>query len=269
MSATVCPFLAIAGEPARRSSIPDRAHACFATKPANPVDLAQQERYCLDPGFTACPAFVAWASREAAQPIDAPATPIIWSGPANEALTPPEAAPPGSLWAAADEGLQPMSAIEEERARLLPLHKRRPLEDELPQPPLKIPGLTTLRSTAAVLLLVGLLFFSLPTIIKGFGGFIGAVTASPTPTIDPNPTPTPTPTPPPTPAPIVHIVKSGETLSQISTQYQVSVAAILGANPTVKDPNSIAVGQELIIPSVVPDVSIPPESEEPATSPSP
>ena len=197
------------------------------------------------------------------------AAPIIWSGPANEALTPPEAAPPGSLWAAADEGLQPLSPVEEERARLLPLHKRRPLEDELPQPPLKIPGLKSIRSMAAALLLAGLLFFSLPTIIKGFGGFIGAVTATPTPTVDPNPTPTPTPTPPPTPEPIVHIVKRGETLSQISAQYQVSVAAILGANPAVKDPNSIAVGQELIIPSVIPDVSIPPGSEAPASSPSP
>ena len=76
-------------------------------------------------------------------------------------------------------------------------------------------------------------------------------------------------TPPPTPEPIVHIVKRGETLSQISAQYQVSVAAILGANPAVKDPNSIAVGQELIIPSVIPDVSIPPGSEAPASSPSP
>ena len=70
MSATVCPFLAIAGEPARRSSIPDRAHACFAAKPATPVDLAQQERYCLDPGFASCPSFLPWAAREAAQPLE-------------------------------------------------------------------------------------------------------------------------------------------------------------------------------------------------------
>ena len=269
MSASVCPFLAIASEPARRSSIPDGAHACFAAKPATAVEVAHQERYCLDPGFTACPAFIAWAAREAAQPIDAPATPIFRTEPANESPNLPEAAPPGSLWAAADEGLHPLSPVEEERARVLPLHKRRPLEDELPQPPLKIPGLRSVRSMAAALLLAGLLFFSLPTIIKGFGGFLGAVTASPTPTVDPNPTPTPTPTPPPTPAPIVHIVKRGETLSQISAQYQVSVAAILGANPAVKDPNSIAVGQELIIPSVIPDVSLPPGSDVPASSPSP
>ena len=38
------------------------------------------------------------------------------------------------------------------------------------------------------------------------------------------------------------------------------VAAILKANPTLKDPNSIRVGQELIIPAVesVPDLSISP-----------
>lgn len=263
MSATVCPFLAIAGEPARRSSLPDHAHACFAAKPATPVDIDQQERFCLEPNFSSCPAFVAWAAREAAQPIDAPATRVVTPTPAFDEEADVEPPPAGSIWAAADEGLAPLSPAEEERARLLPLHQRRPLEDELPQPPFKIPGFSTLRSGAAALLLVGLLFFSLPTILKAVGGAISAITASPTPTVDPNPTPTPTPTAPPTPAPIIHIVKSGETLSKISAEYQVSVQAILGANPTLTDPNAIRVGQELIIPSVVPDVSLPPTSATP------
>ena len=44
-----------------------------------------------------------------------------------------------------------------------------------------------------------------------------------------------------------HIVQSGESLSMIAAQYGVSVEAILAAN-SLDDPNTIVVGQELLIP---------------------
>lgn len=44
-----------------------------------------------------------------------------------------------------------------------------------------------------------------------------------------------------------HIVQSGESLSEIAAQYGVSVEAILAAN-SLDDPNTIVVGQELLIP---------------------
>ena len=44
-----------------------------------------------------------------------------------------------------------------------------------------------------------------------------------------------------------HVVQSGESLSMIAAQYGVDVEAILAAN-SIDDPNTIVVGQELLIP---------------------
>ena len=44
-----------------------------------------------------------------------------------------------------------------------------------------------------------------------------------------------------------HVVQSGESLSMIAAQYGVSIEAILAAN-ALDDPNTIVVGQELLIP---------------------
>jgi LysM repeat protein len=44
-----------------------------------------------------------------------------------------------------------------------------------------------------------------------------------------------------------HVVKSGESLSEIATQYGVSIEAIMATN-SLDDPNTIVVGQELLIP---------------------
>ena len=44
-----------------------------------------------------------------------------------------------------------------------------------------------------------------------------------------------------------HVVKSGETLSQIATQYGVTVQVIVDANE-LADPNALRVGQKLFIP---------------------
>jgi LysM repeat protein len=56
-------------------------------------------------------------------------------------------------------------------------------------------------------------------------------------------------------------VKQGEWLEKISGIYQVSIDVILSANPAIdRKTLTIYVGQELIIPQVIPDV---------VTSPSP
>jgi|Deesub1362B_J571_1020462.scaffolds.fasta_scaffold01948_7 LysM repeat protein len=77
------------------------------------------------------------------------------------------------------------------------------------------------------------------------------ITPTPAPkTPIPTPIPTPSPTPPPveTPTgPIIHIVQPGENLFRIALKYNMSVNAIAAAND-IADPNSIYVGQRLIIP---------------------
>ena len=280
MSANVCPFIATGADSSKRSSQPNAAHSCFATRPAEPIDLQRQGDVCLTPTFTACPIFLAWASREAAQTIDAPAAqPLPFGTPAASAPVDLAAAalgtdeiegeynelPEGSIWSASPAPGEPsyeMSPAEEERVRVVPLHKRRTMDQEAPRAALrlpKIPGGT--RGAAALLVLAAVLLFSLPTILKGVNGFIAAVTATPSP----SPTPTSevsfTPTPIPSPESVTYRVKSGDTLGKIAGIYQVSIDVILSANPTIdRKKLTIFVGQELIIPSVIPDV---------VTSPSP
>lgn len=46
----------------------------------------------------------------------------------------------------------------------------------------------------------------------------------------------------------VHVVKAGQTLSEIAREYNSTTAAIVSANDDVKNPNDIKVGQEIFIP---------------------
>jgi len=280
MSANVCPFIATATDSSKRSSEPNAAHSCFAKRPAEPIDLTRQGETCLTPTFTACPIFLAWASREAAQTVDAPAPqPLPFGTPAASAPVDLAAAslgtdevadgyddlPEGSIWSAAPAPGEPnyeLSPSEEERVRVVPLHKRRTMDDEAPRAALrlpKIPGGT--RGAAALLVLAAVMLFSLPTILKGVNGFIAGVTATPTPSASPTSDVSPTPTPTPTPEAVLYRVKSGDTLGKIAGLYQVSIDVILSANPSINRKTlTIYVGQELIIPQVIPDV---------VTSPSP
>lgn len=278
MSANVCPFIATATDSSKRSSEPNAAHSCFAKRPAEPIDLTRQGETCLTPTFTACPIFLVWASREAAQTVDAPAPqPLPFGTPAASAPVDLAAAslgtdevadeydelPEGSIWSAAPAPGEPnyeLSPSEEERVRVVPLHKRRTMDDEAPRAALrlpKIPGGT--RGAAALLVLAAVMLFSLPTILKGVNGFIAGVTATPTPSASPTSDVSPTPTP--TPEAVLYRVKSGDTLGKIAGLYQVSIDVILSANPAIDRKSlTIYVGQELIIPQVIPDV---------VTSPSP
>jgi hypothetical protein len=242
--------------------------------------LQRQGEICLTPTFTACPIFLAWASREAAQTIDAPAPqPLPFGTPAASAPVDLAAAtlgidevegeydelPEGSIWSTAPTPADPgfeLSPSEEERVRVVPLHKRRSMDDEAPRAALrlpKIPGGT--RGAAALLVLAAVVLFSLPTILKGVNGFIAGVTATPTPSASPTSDVSPSPTPTPTPEAKLHRVKSGDNLDKISKLYQVSIDVILSANPAIdRKTLTIYVGDELIIPQGIPDV---------VTSPSP
>ena len=280
MSANVCPFIATGVDSSKRSSGPSAAHSCFATRPAEPIHLQRQSDICLTPTFTACPIFLAWASREAAQTIDAPAPqPLPFGTPAASAPVDLAAAtlgideidgeyedlPEGSIWSTAPAPGEPryeLSPTEEERVRVVPLHKRRSMDDEAPRAALrlpKIPGGT--RGAAALLVLAAVVLFSLPTILKGVNGFIAGVTATPSPSASPTIDISPSPTPTPTPESLIYRVKSGDYLGKIAAFHQVSIDAILSANPTIdRQTLTIYAGDELIIPQGIPDV---------VTSPSP
>lgn len=69
------------------------------------------------------------------------------------------------------------------------------------------------------------------------------------PVLPPQPGPPPAP---PTPAPApqqTYTIQSGDTLSGIAQQFNVTQDALLAANPSITDPNEIYAGQVLTIPS--------------------
>ncbi len=84
----------------------------------------------------------------------------------------------------------------------------------------------------------------------------GTPTASPSPSPTPVPTETPTAVPTavptatevPTSTPRVHVVRSGDTLSTIASQYGTTVAAILEANPGLTQYSMLSIGQEIALP---------------------
>src|ERR1700690_702400 len=55
-------------------------------------------------------------------------------------------------------------------------------------------------------------------------------------------------TPLPSPTPFTYTVKSGDTMGQLAQKFNVTLYALMASNPNV-DPNSIAIGQTLKIPS--------------------
>jgi LysM repeat protein len=165
----------------------------------------------------------------------------------------------GTIWSLAATQQQLLSPEEEERVRVVPLHQRRTLEDEVPRAIIRLPRrLSSLRSFAAFILLLGVALFAAPSIFKGIGALVSGLGSEPTPVASATATPEASPTPEPTNEPVVYTIKKGDTLSEISQKFQVSIDVIIGANPEVTDPNNLRIGQRLIIPSVIPDVVISP-----------
>jgi murein DD-endopeptidase MepM/ murein hydrolase activator NlpD len=48
---------------------------------------------------------------------------------------------------------------------------------------------------------------------------------------------------------IIYVVRPGDTLARIAARYRVTIAAIMRANPAIRNPNVIYIGQRLVIPS--------------------
>jgi len=84
------------------------------------------------------------------------------------------------------------------------------------------------------------------------GGSVAIETTSPSPTIAAAPTPQ------------VYVVKSGDNMTKIAKSFGLTVEQVMTANPTLKDPNKIAIGDQIIIPTPPPDVVT-----DPSAAPSP
>ncbi len=122
---------------------------------------------------------------------------------------------------------------------------------------------------ALIVLMVGLALFATPFLLRGLTGGSGPA-ASPTPIASASPgvSAAPSITPVPSPSPTVYTVKAGDTLSRIAAKFGTTVDAIVKANPQIKNPDKLALGDQLVIPPTVAP-AITDGTLTPAPSPSP
>jgi LysM repeat protein len=86
----------------------------------------------------------------------------------------------------------------------------------------------------------------LPALL-GIGG--GTSSGSPSPSANgPVVTPIPTITPVPAPTQQTYTIKKGDTLSKVANTFGITLAQLLAANPAIKNPDKVALGQQIIIP---------------------
>jgi len=110
-----------------------------------------------------------------------------------------------------------------------------------------LPGIPRLAAIAIAIGIAALILFMLPAV---FG--IGGPSASPSPSHGPSqvaPSLSAEPTAVPAPTPTVYVVKSGDTMSKIAKKFGVSLDDLIAANKDkIKNPDKLAVGDEVIIP---------------------
>src|SRR5262249_43352985 len=99
----------------------------------------------------------------------------------------------------------------------------------------------------AIGLLAVLLFFFAPGILNLGGGGGGSGGASPSPSAAPSISFEPTE--PPAPTPVVYTIKKGDTLSKVAKAHGITLDELLQANPSIKNPNKVSEGQQIVIPA--------------------
>ena len=115
-----------------------------------------------------------------------------------------------------------------------------------------IPAIPTVGVLFGGVVLAAIILFFLPALL-GVGGGDGGAGSSPSPSVAVS-TPSAEPTPIPDPTPQVYVIKSGDTLSRIAREFNVTLDALLEANKDrISNPNRIKVGDEIIIPVPVPE----------------
>jgi LysM repeat protein len=110
-------------------------------------------------------------------------------------------------------------------------------------------GLPRVAIWALILAFVALFLFLFGPGLLGFGDDEqGIGGASPTPAVTEEATEEPVPTEPPAPTPGVYIVVKGDTMSKIAKRNGLTLDELMTANPKIKNPNTIDIGDEIIIP---------------------
>ena len=127
---------------------------------------------------------------------------------------------------------------------------------------LSAPPRLALLAGALAVAAVGLFF--LPALLGVGGGGGGQESASPSASASADvASPSVAPSEPAAPSQQVYVIKSGDTLSKVATEFGVTLEEILAANPTIENADRIAIGDEIVIPARAPE-----EFTDPSASPS-
>jgi hypothetical protein len=117
---------------------------------------------------------------------------------------------------------------------------------------MRLPSLSRLTLATLALIVAAVFLFSAPFILKFLGSGTGGGDAIATPSPTPAPTASLAPTASPAPTPKVYVVKARDTISTIAAKLGLTMQELLAANPQVKNPDKIAIGDQLIIPAAAP-----------------
>ncbi|MEO8230093.1 MAG: LysM domain-containing protein [Chloroflexota bacterium] len=117
---------------------------------------------------------------------------------------------------------------------------------------LGLPAIPRLGVAALALLVAAIVLFLLPFILGRGGG--GGSVATPSPSAAASAASLPSEQP--VASPQAYVIKSGDTLLKIAKKFNLTVDELLAANPQIKNPNKIVVGNELIIPVPAPNDGI-------------
>ena len=132
-----------------------------------------------------------------------------------------------------------------------------------------LPSLPRVVLLAAALGVAALALFFLPALLGVGGGRGPTATASPSAS-RPAATSSSSPTALPAPSAQVYVIAAGDTLSRVARKFGLTVAQLLAANKdTIKNPDKIAIGDRINIPTPPQDQFTNPSAEPSAQSPAP
>lgn len=242
---SVCPLLGLVGDAHVAVDGADAGHRCHAEEPPTGIDRATQAQLCLTAAYDRCERYVAF---EAGRPGVTPGRLATADGyVSTRLLITPQPAWRGlagrarrSRSLAVVGGVAGVAAIGITGAALASslLGSEDPVASTASEP-----ASSTARPTVRPTVTVE----PVPTPTA-----VPTQTPAPTQAASPTPAPVATATPvatpaPATPAPRTYTVVAGDTLALIAERFGTTVAALQAANG-IDDPNTINVGQVLVIP---------------------
>lgn len=108
-------------------------------------------------------------------------------------------------------------------------------------------GISRIGIAAISLLMAAAFLFFVGPMLLGMGGKDTGASQTPEATIAVA-TATPEPTPVPEPTPQIYVVAKGDTILKIAKKFGVTAEQLMAANPKIKNPDKIKIGDEIIIP---------------------